>query len=178
MKHVPNLISYSRIALSLALFFTFQNRAAFTAIYLACGVSDILDGYLARKTGTDSDWGARLDSWADLLFFAVIISFVIAWLGEDIRPYLPLLLAAGLIRFASLAVAAYKYRTFAILHTWGNKFTGLLVFTTPLLLQYRLSAGLWLVCLSAVLSAVEEFAIHLTSAELDRNRRSLWHRSS
>ena len=43
------------------------NRPVFLAIYLYCGFSDVLDGYIARKTGTQSLTGARLDSLADFV---------------------------------------------------------------------------------------------------------------
>ena len=34
----------------------------FFAVYTITGFSDVLDGWLARKTGTESDFGAKLDS--------------------------------------------------------------------------------------------------------------------
>ncbi|WP_058302950.1 CDP-alcohol phosphatidyltransferase family protein [Gorillibacterium timonense] len=174
MKHVPNLLSVSRIVLLIGLPFTLHIPWAFTLIYLICGISDGLDGYVARKTGTASDWGARLDSMADLLFFTVIAVSAFIWLGAEIQPYLPWILVAALIRCMNLIIAAWKYHTFASVHTWGNKAAGLLVFIAPLFLGYQLTTGLWLVCLAAVLSAVEECLIHLTSPKLDLNRRSLF----
>ena len=42
-------------------------------IYTFAGLTDVLDGWLARKTGRASEFGARLDSVADLLFYSVLL---------------------------------------------------------------------------------------------------------
>ena len=62
-----------RIAASLVLLFIPLRSAGFLAVYTLTGLTDALDGWLARKTGTASDFGARLDSIADLLFYAVLL---------------------------------------------------------------------------------------------------------
>jgi len=54
MKTIPNCISFSRIIFSLILVFIKPLSVAFYAIYIICGLSDIMDGFIARKTGTTS----------------------------------------------------------------------------------------------------------------------------
>ena len=174
LKHIPNIISISRIVLVVALFFTFHNELLFLVLYLICGLSDVLDGYIARKTKTESKLGAKLDSIADLALFAVITSFVIIWLGNKIIIFLPLIIIITLIRFANIAIAIYKHQTFAILHNWGNKLMGLLLFITPIFILYQRKEVLWLVCAVAFLSATEEIVIHITSTKLNINRRSIF----
>jgi CDP-diacylglycerol--glycerol-3-phosphate 3-phosphatidyltransferase len=174
LKYIANSLSISRIVLLLALFFTFHNPWLFLVLYIACGLSDVLDGYVARKTNTQSELGARLDSIADLILFAVITVSVILWMGSQILPFLPWIVAAALLRCANMAIAAYKYHSFAILHTWGNKLTGFLLFIAPLFILYGQLAFLWPVCAMAVLSAAEECVIHITSPKLDINRRSIF----
>ncbi|MCL6457357.1 MAG: CDP-alcohol phosphatidyltransferase family protein [Gorillibacterium sp.] len=174
MKQMANIISLSRLFLSLALFFTFHHALLFLILYLICGCSDAVDGYVARKTKTESELGARLDSIADLIFFAVVILSIILWMKNEILIFLPWILLAAFIRCANLAIAAHKYHTFAILHTWGNKLTGFLLFITPLCILYEQSVVLWAVCVIAVLSAAEESVIHITSTRLNINRRSIF----
>lgn len=51
-------------------------RAAFGmffCFYTFAGITDVLDGFIARRTNTESDKGARLDSIADLMFYTVMI---------------------------------------------------------------------------------------------------------
>jgi len=174
LKHIPNIISISRIVLVIALLFTFHNALLFLVLYLICGLSDVIDGYIARKTKTESELGAKLDSIADFALFAVITVFVIILMGNKILIFLPLIIIIALIRFANIAIAAYKYHSFATLHTWGNKLTGLLLFTTPLFIIFHRIEVLWLVCVIAVMSATEEIVIHITSTKLNINRRSIF----
>lgn len=176
LKNTANILSISRIVLLPALFFTYGNALLFTAVYLACGLSDVLDGYIARKTKSESTLGAKLDSIADLGFFAVVMVSIIFKNGDEILEYLPWIAATVLIRMANLVIAAYKYHAFAILHTWGNKLAGFLLFATPLILHLDQTAWLLPVCFTAVLSAAEESIIHLTSTELDLNRASLFYK--
>lgn len=174
MKHAANLISASRIILLIFLFFTFGRMWLFVTLYLLCGLSDVLDGYVARRTGTQSILGARLDSLADILLFSAITVSLINLMGSSIRLYIPWIIAIALIRSANLAIGAYRYHCFASLHTWGNKLAGGLLFLTPLLAALNLTPAYWLVIAVACLSALEETIIHLTSPTLDLNRPTIF----
>ena len=69
-----NSMTFLRIIGSFCLLFIPACSAMFLAIYTLAGVTDVLDGWLARKTGTASAWGARLDSIADLFFLRGSVS--------------------------------------------------------------------------------------------------------
>ena len=71
-KSLPNYITFCRIIGSILLLFLKPFSIAFFAIYSICGISDLLDGYIARSTKTTSEFGAKLDSIADLSFYAVM----------------------------------------------------------------------------------------------------------
>ena len=66
MKHLPNCITMSRIVLTICLIPIQSFSRAFFVIYSCCGVSDVLDGALARVLRCSNDKGAKLDSIADL----------------------------------------------------------------------------------------------------------------
>ena len=68
MKNIPNTLSLIRMALSVILLFI-NNRFIFLTIYLICGLSDVLDGYIARRYRLETNLGAKLDSLADFIFF-------------------------------------------------------------------------------------------------------------
>ena len=70
---IANGITTLRILGSIALFFIDRTSAAFMIVYTLTGVTDALDGWIARKTGTAGKFGAALDSVADLLFYAVML---------------------------------------------------------------------------------------------------------
>ncbi len=175
MRHAANLISLSRIVLVLTLLLVYHFRFWFIFLYLLAGFTDLLDGYVARHTHTQTTLGAKLDSLADLVLFGVVLIVMVLWLGEQVLVFLPWVIVVALIRAANLIIAARKYGRFAILHTWANKLTGALLFLTPLLFVLcHQVALLWMLCVIAALSAVEEGIIHLVAGELDLNRRSLF----
>ena len=70
-KHIANIITGSRIAFSLPLLFIPLSSAWFAILYLVCGLTDMVDGTIARKTGSVSKFGARLDTVADFVFMSV-----------------------------------------------------------------------------------------------------------
>ena len=70
---MANLITCCRILLSLLLLFFPALSPGFYGLYLAAGLSDMLDGYVARRTNSASPLGAKLDSMADLVFLAVCL---------------------------------------------------------------------------------------------------------
>lgn len=70
-RHIPNIITLSRIPMAVALPFVQSSSAVFWALYLLCGLSDVLDGAVARLAGTVSRLGERLDTIADIIFVAV-----------------------------------------------------------------------------------------------------------
>ena len=68
---MANLITCIRILCAAALSFLHALSPAFYALNLLAGVSDILDGFVARRTNTTSSLGAKLDTLADIAFAAV-----------------------------------------------------------------------------------------------------------
>ena len=66
--NLANIITLSRIILSIFLLFIEKNSLIFLSIYSICGLTDILDGYVARKTKTESQFGAKLDTFSDFYF--------------------------------------------------------------------------------------------------------------
>ncbi|MDH4134287.1 MAG: CDP-alcohol phosphatidyltransferase family protein [Gammaproteobacteria bacterium] len=69
LQHLPNLITLARIALVpvLILLLRDQNYAAALLVFLIAGLSDALDGFLAKRLGVQSRLGAILDPAADKL---------------------------------------------------------------------------------------------------------------
>ncbi len=72
MKHIPNIISALRIIGATCLLFCNPAAVAFWVIYGLCGISDMLDGYLARKLRVESKTGAPLAFVAGIASFAAI----------------------------------------------------------------------------------------------------------
>ena len=73
MKNIANIITGSRIVFSIALLFIPPFSPMFYVVYGAAGLTDMIDGTVARKTNTASAFGARLDTIADFVFVAVCL---------------------------------------------------------------------------------------------------------
>ncbi len=146
----------------------------FFFFYLICGISDVLDGYMARKMAACSKFGQIFDSVADLLFIGVVLVVFIPIINLPLIIIRWILVIAG-VRLASVITGLAKYRQLAFLHTYANKATGIILFCFPFLF-YAFGAGITaaVICCVASLSAVEELLINLTSKTLDRDIGSIF----
>ena len=70
---MANIITILRILCSIALLFCPVFSLVFYALYITAGVSDMLDGWVARRTHTTSELGAKLDTIADVVFVIVCL---------------------------------------------------------------------------------------------------------
>ncbi|MDP4153521.1 MAG: CDP-alcohol phosphatidyltransferase family protein [Bacillota bacterium] len=173
MKNVPNILTACRLSLSFFFFFIPPLCIWFYIIFLICGLTDVFDGYIARKSGSSSLFGARLDSAADMVMTAALIYVLFPVVNLSL-PEIMWLALILIIRLASLSVVYIKYKTFAMLHTYGNKLTGISIFLFPILLYFFDSSVLiYIICTVATISAIEEFAIHLTSHKLKADIKSI-----
>lgn len=82
--NIPNMLTILRIVLVPIYLFLFyfvkENQLLYAGIvFIIAGISDVLDGYIARKYDLTTKIGAALDPLADkLMTFAVLISFTTA----------------------------------------------------------------------------------------------------
>ena len=127
MKQLPNIITLLRIAGSLGLLLCDVTGVVFWLIYGLCGISDIADGWLARKLKCVTKTGALLDSLADICFVACY-----AW---KLLPILELpqwlWLWAGIIvtiKVVNQLSALVMYGRCCFPHTTASKVTGFLLF--------------------------------------------------
>ena len=171
---IPNLLTVFRMLGTAALAFLPPLTVPFFALYLICGATDIADGMIARKTGTVSDFGARLDSVADILFYAVTLFRLFPTLLVTLPlPVWWLAGAALAFRLCAYLAAACRYRRFAALHTYLNKCTGALLFALPLLLTLAAVPISFAVCVMGMLASAEELCLHLCLPAYDANVKSL-----
>ena len=71
-NQIANIITGSRILCSILILFCTVFSVWFYATYLLCGFTDMVDGTIARKTNTISEFGARLDTVADFVVVSLI----------------------------------------------------------------------------------------------------------
>ena len=127
VKHIPNIITSLRFLGATCLLLSNPTGTAFWVIYGLCGVSDMADGYLARRLHAESKTGAVLDSVADiclvvccaikLLPMLQIPTWLWIWAGVIV-----------LIKLVNQISALAVYKRLCFPHTLTNKLTGLLLF--------------------------------------------------
>ena len=143
--------------MAVALPFVQSSPAIFWTLYLLCGLSDILDGAVARLTGTVSRLGERLDTLSDIVFVAVwMVLFIPAinggrwlwiWTGVIAR-------SEGVNVISGRAVR----KGFVAKHTLANKATGILLFLLPIIVLWEVIKVPYIILLIllATFAAVQE----------------------
>ena len=127
MTQLPNIITLLRIAGSLGLLLCDVTSVAFWIIYALCGISDIADGWLARKLKCVTRTGAWLDSLADICFVACLCPLLLPIL--DLPQWLWLWAGAIVaIKIVNQLSALVIYGRCCFPHTTANKATGFLLF--------------------------------------------------
>ena len=156
MKHLPNAISALRFLGAVFLLFFGVESCAFWVIYFVCGLSDMADGYLARKLGCESKTGALLDSLADLVFvvcccFKLIPALAFPkwlwiWGGVIVA-----------IKAINQICALVMYKKCFFPHTIANKITGVLLFVgVPLTVFWESIVPMVIIAVIATFAAVQE----------------------
>ncbi len=154
MKHLPNILSSFRMAGAVALLLCDVVGTTFWVLYIVCGISDIADGWLARKLKCVTRTGALLDSMADICFVACC-----AW---KLLPILELpqwlWLWAGVIvaiKVVNQVSAVVIYGRCYFPHTLANKVTGFLLFIAVPMTFYTI-IPLAIVAAVATFAAIHE----------------------
>ena len=130
MSMLPNIISASRGVAALAMLFFPVFSPGFWALYCWGGISDMIDGPIARKMNAESELGAGVDSVADLFF--VICSAIKILPTVDLPVWVWLWIAAiGIVKAAGVVIGSCRQRKFTIPHSLPNKLTGILLFFLP-----------------------------------------------
>ena len=130
----------------------------------------MVDGAVARKTGTAGESGARLDTMADLVFAAVCLIKLLPVL--DVPVWLRIWIAViALMKVANIADGFIRRKEFISVHSRLNKVTGGLLFIFPLTLAFidlRYSAAV--VCMVATAAAIQEgYFSHKQKLEEEKN---------
>ena len=156
-KHIANVITGLRIVFCLPLLFVPLTSVWFYALYLLCGLSDMIDGTVARKLGSVSDFGAKLDTVSDFVFIVVALIRFAPYLHIPVWLWMWI----GVIAMMKLGNVVWGFvRTKKLIspHTVLNKITGLLLFLLPVTISFvDLTYTLPVVCTIATVAAMHEW---------------------
>ena len=153
---MANALTFSRIVLSITLLVPPALSPAFLAVYALAGVTDMLDGYVARRTGTESELGARLDSIADLVLVVICLAKILP--AIDVPTWLWVWVAAiALVKAANAISGLVVEKRLVMPHTTANKVAGLAVFLVPFAIPlFGITAPVVIACAVATFAALQE----------------------
>jgi len=173
------------LAIGLLLFALFLSKdykilfkVLFTVVYLIIGLTDYLDGKIARKYHVESSIGSRLDALGDSMLF-VFGFFALLAAKVDLGGWrsISVLGIAVLYKAANVLLTYARFKLFNMMHTWLSK----LVFNTlymcgplfiimeevPFWFVVGITAGICLHC-------VEETITLLKMTEYDGDGKGVW----
>ena len=175
LAYIPNCITILRIVGTFGFIFTKPLTKWFYIIYFFTGITDVLDGFLARKLKVTSEFGAKLDSVADMLFNTTMIVKILPVLIDMLPVYI--WYAVGLIaviRIACYVVAAVKFKKFASLHTIMNKVTVFIIFTVPFFANTKFLVPVcMIICAMGIIATTEELFIHIKTRDYKNNVKTI-----
>ena len=155
-KHIANIMTCCRILLSIILLYCPIFSVGFYCTYILCGFTDMVDGTVARKTNSVSEFGAKLDTTSDFLFFAVTLIKLLPVIHIPKWIWVWIVIITIIKIFNVILGFIYKKKLIS-LHTVMNKITGLLLFVLPLTLEFiEIKYCLIAVCVIATISAIQE----------------------
>ena len=153
---MANIITGFRILISTLMLFSPVFSPAFYILYLTGGLSDMIDGTVARRTNTVSEFGARFDTLADFVFVVVCLIKILPAMSIPTWLYLWIAVVA-LIKVVNFILGCTMRKKIVAVHSVMNKVTGILLFILPLtfsLVPLKYSAIP--VCVVATFAAVQE----------------------
>jgi CDP-diacylglycerol--glycerol-3-phosphate 3-phosphatidyltransferase len=153
---MANIITIVRILCSIAILFCPVFSVAFYALYITAGVSDMIDGWVARKTNTVSEFGAKLDTVADFVFVVVCLVKLLPIMDIPVWLYVWMGVIA-VIKIINVVSGYVVQKQFVAVHSLMNKVTGMLLFLFPLTLSFiDLKFSATAVCITATFAAIQE----------------------
>lgn len=158
LRHAENLLSVSRIPLAGAFIVAARSTYASLAILAMAGLTDILDGWFARRSGRVSGTGAIIDGIADKCFaFCVLGTLVVRGTASPVQALMLAVRELGEMPLALHMIAKRKRHPIAIETYRANplgKVATCIEFVTIVLLILQHPASGPCVALTAALGAI------------------------
>lgn len=156
LRNIANTLTLSRILCGVCLLFFDVFSPIFYILYLFCGLSDMLDGFVARKTKSVTDFGSKLDSIADIVFLTCASIKILPEINLPTWLWI-WVLVIFVVRIVGLVMIYLHKKTIAIAHSKLNKACGLLLFLMPLTFSFiKIEYSTIPICILASVGAIRD----------------------
>ena len=184
LKTIPNMLSISRLILIPAMLIPAyfiedepQARFVFLIMFIIIGVTDKLDGTLARYLNQTSALGAKLDTIADMVFYPLIALWLYRFESGVVGQWWNLVYFLLALYFFKMVTGKIKFGYVPAFHTIGAKTfsASLYFFMIAAILDPVLAKSIFpVLCVIGYINQLEETYILLTRDSVDENIRSVF----
>tara|TARA_B100000965_G_C19384602_1_gene666192 strand:- start:78 stop:668 length:591 start_codon:yes stop_codon:yes gene_type:complete len=184
LKTIPNILSISRLILIPAMIipaYYIDNepnaRFIFLIMFIIIGVTDKLDGTLARYLNQTTALGAKLDTIADMVFYPLIALWLYRFESGVVGEWWNLIYFLLALYFFKMITGKIKFGYVPAFHTIGAKTfsASLYFFMIIAMLDSNLAESIFpLLCVIGFINQIEETYILLTRDSVDENIRSVF----
>jgi CDP-diacylglycerol--glycerol-3-phosphate 3-phosphatidyltransferase len=171
----PNILSVLRIILSPIIFFAKDNKYILFCVLIIIGLTDILDGYIARKYKKQTIIGAWLDSISDFVFYILLVIYSVVFQFDIINRIKYIIIVIITLKLFTIIIGYIKYKKLSFLHTYGNKISGIAIFIEFclfILLDITIIVDIGIIF--SILCSLEELIITIIGKKYNENIKGIW----
>ena len=178
-KLIPNIITSIRLFGALVIIFLEPFTIPFFIVYSLSGISDALDGFVARKFHLESRIGSVLDSISDIVFLGVMAAKIFPTLLELLALWNWLLIIVPIFfHLVAYIICAIKFKKFSAIHTYANKITSAAIFFYPFTFIgfVRPVYEIYVIVFGtiAIYGSIEMILIHIISHKYDERNKTIF----
>jgi CDP-diacylglycerol--glycerol-3-phosphate 3-phosphatidyltransferase len=178
LQTIPNRITAGRLLLVPVMWLLAWLQLP---VYLGIGtfvsfITDVLDGYIARRFGMVSDMGSQFDSVADNILLPSVLAWLWLFRPEIFRDHLAICSIAVALYFSTILLGMVKFARFANLHLYSSKIAAvpMYVFASHALIAAHYSPTLFYLAVGCqVVSSGETLLLQAISPKVDEHMGSL-----
>jgi len=175
---VPNLLSFYRIfTFPIVLYYTLISNELIYFILLTINlITDILDGFIARRFNLQTEFGARLDAFADIGMYILAFLGVLVFKAHEFEPHIYSLSIFFAVFVLPKIIALRKFGSFPSLHLYSSKIGGYVqgFFFLSLFTYGFSSIFYYIMIITGIFSFIEQIVIILMVKQMKSNMKGLY----
>ncbi len=175
---VPNMLSFYRIfSFPIVLYFALASKENIFVILLIIDlITDALDGFIARKFNLQSEFGAKLDSIADIGMYILAFVGVLIFKASDFEPHIISFSIFMVLFIIPKIISMIKFRTFPSLHLYSSKIGGYMqgIFIFLLFVFGFYTYLYYIMIIWGIASFLEQIIILFIISEMKSNSKGLY----
>ena len=176
--NIPNILSFYRLlSFPFVLFFALHNNEGVFVVLLVINlITDALDGIIARAFKLETEFGAKLDAYADIGMYITAIIGVVMFKWSDLSPHYKSLAIFVIVFVLPKIISFYRFRKLPSLHLYSSKVGGYMqgAFFFVLFVSGFNTAFYHTVVTFGILTFIEQIIVLLITPDIKSNVKGLY----